>query len=356
MKHFTQRRFSIISVFLFFGIFAFTGSVFAVESNSIKVQPAIIEEKAEPGKDFSSSLTATNASTKTETYTITVKDIESIDEGGRPIFAKDTTETTGLEMSSWVKIKNETFTLTPNESVIVPFIVSVPKDATPGGHFGAIFVTTGAKKPDTNGAAIGYQVGSLLSFQVSGDVVENANIREFTSDKTVYGETKVKFTVKVENTGNSLIRPRGMIDVIDMFGKKTVSLKLNDSAAAVFPHASRVFTASWEDNKPHLGKYTAIASLSYGLDVKRSIFSGIEFYIAPLSIVTPVLGFLFLVALILYISVKLYIRKKMKEYGINTKAQKVAHKSDFSARSTVLFLAFFVFTAVFILVLLAMLA
>jgi hypothetical protein len=356
MKYFNQRRFTSISALLFFGLFVFAGSIFAVESNSIKIQPGIIEEKAEPGKDFSSSMTATNAGAISQTYTVTVKDIESIDEGGRPVFAKNANETTGFEMSSWVKVQNETFTLAPNESITVPFVVSVPKDATPGGHFGAIFITTGGQKPDANGAAVGYQVGTLLSFQVSGDVVENADIREFTSDKTLYGETKVKFTVKIENKGNSLIRPRGMIDVVDMFGKKTVSLKLNDSAAAVFPHSSRVFTTSWEDTKPHLGKYTAIASLSYGLDVKRSIFSEIQFYIAPMSIVTPVLGFLFLVALVLYISVKLYIRKKMKEYGINPKKERTINKADFSSRSTVMFLAFFIFSAVFILVLLAMLA
>jgi hypothetical protein len=143
---------------------------------------------------------------------------------------------------------------------------------------------------------------------------------------------------------------------MDMFGKNTASLKLNDAGAAVFPHSSREFAVTWEDKKPHLGKYTAIASFSYGLDVKRTIFSEIEFYIAPTNIITPVLGFLFLVALILYISVKIYIRKKMKEYGINTKKEKIIHKDDFSSRSTLMFFAFFVFSVIFILVLLAMLA
>jgi hypothetical protein len=331
----------------------FAGQVFAVDSASVKIQPSIIEERADPGKDFNGKLTATNTGATSQTYNVVVKDIESIDANGRPIFSKEK-EVTGFEMSSWVEVQNKTFTLAPNESAAIPFVVRFPKDAAPGGHFAAIFVSAGGQKPATIGAAVGYDVGALMSFQVSGDVVENANIRQFSSDKTVYGETNVKFTVKMENTGNSLIRPRGIVEIMDMFGKKTETLKLNDSGAAVFPHSTREFTVSWEDKKPHLGKYTAIASFSYGLDVKRTVFSQTEFYIAPTNIITPVLGFLFLVALILYISVKLYIRKKMKEYGI--KNEKTARKADFSSRSTVMFLAFIVFSAIFILVLLAMLA
>jgi hypothetical protein len=355
MRYFTIRRFAVILVFLFVGAFAFVGVTLAAEKASLQIQPIIIEKQIDPGKDFNGTLRATNTGTIAQTYTVSVEDIESIDENGMPIFSKQK-QATAFEMSSWVKIENKTFTLAPNEVAAIPFTVEVPKDATPGGHFAALFVNTSGKKPDTVGAAVGYQVGSLLSFQISGEVVESADIRTFTSDKTVYGETKVKFVAKVENEGNSLVRPRGLVEIMDMFGKKTASLKLNDSGDAVFPHSSREFAVTWEDKKPHMGKYTAIASFSYGLDIKRTIFSEIEFYIAPTNIITPVLGFLFLIALILYISVKLYIRKKMKEYGINSKKEKIIHRADFSSRSTLMFFVFFIFSAIFILVLLAMLA
>ena len=354
MKHSTGHSFVFALAISFFSIFSFAGVALSEEAASIKIQPSIIEEKADPGKDFNGKITATNTGAAAQTYAVSVKDIESIDGSGRPIFSKET-EKTGFELSSWVKVENKTFTLAPGESVDIPFVIQFPKDTPPGGHFGAIFLDTGGKKPDTIGAAVGYEVGALLSFQVSGDVLEEANIRTFTSDKTVYGETKVKFLAKIENTGNSLIRPRGIVEIVDMFGKVTKSLELNNSGAAVFPHSSREFSVDWEDTSPHFGKYTAIASFSYGLDVKHTIFSEVGFWIAPVNIITPVFGFLFFVALILYISVKLYIRKKMKEYGITSKTAK-AHSSEFSSRKTIMFLAFVGFAVVFFLALFAIMA
>ncbi|MFA5831575.1 MAG: hypothetical protein WC878_07145 [Candidatus Paceibacterota bacterium] len=347
-------RFFAIASLLFFGFFFSAGPIFAQQTASVKIQPGIIEKKADPGKEYPEVLRATNTGTVAQTYTVIVENIDSIDASGRPVFATKQ-ETTGFEMSSWVKISNPIVTVGPKETVDIPFIVSVPKDATPGGHFGTIFLSTDGKKPENIGATVGYQVGALLSYQISGDVIEIAEIREFTSDKTMYGDTKVVFNVKVKNTGNSLARPRGMIEILDMFGKNVTTVKLNDSGAAVFPKSEREFTVTWQDDKMHLGKYTAIASMTYGFDVRHTMFSQIGFYIMPMNVVTPVLGFLFLVALVLYISVKLYIRKKMKEYGITSKTAK-AHSSEFSSRGTVMFLAFVAFVVIFFLALFAIMA
>jgi len=355
MKYHIKRPIVALFAFLFLGLLLTASPLLAQQANSVKIQPSIIEEKVDPGQNYSSVLRATNTGTMAQNYTVVVEDIESIDATGRPIFATKK-ETTGFEMSSWVKAEKTTVVVGPNETVEIPFVVSVPKNATPGGHFGAIFLTTEGKKPDTIGAAVGFQVGSLLSFQVSGDVLEKAEIRQFTSDKALYGDTKVKFNVKIKNSGNSLVRPRGMIEILDMFGKNVTTIKLNDSAAAVFPRSERSFTVTWEDDKLHLGKYTAIASMTYGFDVQHTIFSETGFWIAPTSVLTPVLGFLFFLALVLYISVKLYIRKKMREYGINTKTEKAKRKADFSSRSTIMFLAFVAFVVIFFLVLFAMLA
>jgi len=353
MKLHFKRSFFVVLIIAVFGFF--TTALYAEQVSSVKIQPSILEEKADPGKDYTSILRITNTGDSDQNYQLVVEDIDSIDADGRPNFSKNL-EKTGFEMSSWVRLEKTSVTITPGETASIPYVISVPKDASPGGHFGAVFVTTDGKKPDSIGAAVGYRVGSLLSFQVSGDVVEKSEIREFTSDKTIYGDTNVVFKIRVKNTGNSLSRPHGMIEIIDMFGKSVTQVPLNENLSAVFPRSERTFNVTWKDDKMHLGKYTAVASMTYGSDVQRTIFSETDFWIAPSGVLTPVIGFLFFFALILYISVKLYIRKKMREYGIRTSPEKSSHSSEFSARSTVMFFVFIAFTAVFLLVLFVLLA
>jgi hypothetical protein len=353
---------SIRRVFARFGIISLLGALFfagaatafAQEYESIKIQPTLVEEKVEPGKSFSSVVNATNLGSSAQTYKVSVRDIESIDDNGYPVFAKEH-EATGFEMSSWVKISRSEITIAPGATAEVPFTVTVPKDASPGGHFGTIFLSTQGEKPKTVGASVGYQVGAILSFQIAGDVKEEARIRQFTSDKSIYGESKAVFRVKVENLGNTLVRPRGLLEIVDMFGKKTATLNLNESEAAILPHSTRDFTVTWDDDRVRMGKYQAIATLEYGTDVKHTIFQELSFWVVPSKVVLPVLGIIFLVALILYIWVKLYIRKKMKEYGI-PKGSKKAPREEFASKSAWMTIAFIGFLTVFLLAVFAIFA
>lgn len=345
----------VFLLFLFGASFFFFGSqVLAQESESIKIQPTLVEEKIEPGKSFSSVLSATNLGSTAQTYKVSVQDIESIDGEGHPVFAKEH-EATGFEMSSWVKIPRPDIIIAPGATVEVPFTVTVPGDASPGGHFGTIFLSTQGEKPKTVGASVGYQVGAILSFQIAGDIKEEARIRQFTSEKTVYGESKATFHVKIENLGNTLVRPRGLLEIVDMFGKKTVTLNLNESEAAILPHSTREFTVTWDDDRVRMGKYQAIATLEYGSDVKHTIFQELSFWIVPSKVILPVLGIIFLVALILYIWVKLYIRKKMKEYGMPKGSKKVS-QGEVASKSAWMTIAFIGFLVVFLLIVFAIFA
>jgi hypothetical protein len=350
-----QRVCAKFGIVFLIGAISFLGfQASAQESESIKIQPTLIEEKVEPGKSFSSVLHATNLGSTVQVYAVSVRDIESIDEEGHPVFAKEH-ESTGFELSSWVKAAKAEITLAPGATGDVPFTVTVPSDASPGGHFGTIFLSTkSGEKPKTVGATVGYQVGAILSFQVAGDIKEEARIRQFVSDRTIYGEPKAVFHVKVENLGNTLIRPRGLLEIVDMFGKKTVTLDLNESEAAILPHTVREFTVTWDDDRVRMGKYQAIASLQYGDEVKHTIFQELSFWVIPSKVVLPVLGVIFLVALILYLWVKLYIRKKMREYGMSKESKKV--RGEVSTKSAWFTIAFIGFLIIFLLVVFAIFA
>lgn len=353
-SHVLARAWSSFLLVAAFFVFFVSIPGLAQAAESLKVQPTLVEENIEPGKSFSSVLHVTNLGESTQSYKVIVQDIESIDENGNPVFAKEH-EATGFEISSWVTTSRPELVLAPGQSADVPFTVTAPANASPGGHFGTIFLSTQGEKPKTVGASVGYQVGAILSFRVAGDTVEEARIREFKSEKMVYGESKAVFRVKVENLGNTLVRPRGLLEIVDMFGKKTATLNLNEGEAAVLPHSVREFVVEWNDDRIRMGKYQAIASLEYGTDVKHTIFQELSFWIIPSKVVTPVAGIIFLVALILYFWVKLYIRRKMREYGM-PKGSKASAKGDLSSKSAWITIAFIAFLVVFLLVVFAIFA
>ncbi len=284
------------------------------QTEGLQMQPAIIEDRAEKGGLFKFNLTVTNIGATEKTFFLSAQDIRSVDENGRPIFA-DEGETTGYELSSWVNLPGGSIKLRAGESRTIPFNVEVPHAASPGSHFAAIFFSDKEPRLDTTGSAISIRVGTIVSLRVAGEARDEARIREFSTGKIVYGEAKVDFNSRVENMGNVLVRPRGIIEITNMFGKSVASVQINDEAAAVFPAAYRIFSALWESDALAFGRYQAVLSFSYGEEAKKTISETTSFWILPLGLIGSVLGGMFLLIVGVFFGIKMYIRRKLSEMG-----------------------------------------
>jgi hypothetical protein len=292
-------------------------AVRAQEVESIKLQPATIEQKINPGESFSSKIRITNLSSRSETYNIFVDDIDGIAGNGQPIFSDNHTQT-GYELSTWVKLSKNSITLPSGAALDVLFTVVAPKDANPGSHFGAIFASVEPGAANENGATVGYRVGTIISLHVSGEVTETADIRSFSSGKRLYGKPEASFEIVVENSGNTIVRPRGPLTIEDGGGKNVGTVMINNDAAAVLPNTKRTFSVSWNDEAFRFGKYTAVASLGYGLDAQRTISASLSFWVLPMNVLGPLVGGLALFSLLLVVGVRMYIRKKMREAGVTS--------------------------------------
>lgn len=299
----------ILSLLLNLGFFT---AVMAAEEIGLKMQPSIIEEKAEPGQSQSMILHVTNMGVKEESYFAAVRDIISLAGDGQPIFAK-VGEKTGYDVSSWIEITKDKIVIQGGETKDIPFTITVPKDASPGGHFGAIFFVVEADQLKEIGSGIGYQVGTIVNLRVAGNIQEDAQIREFNVDRGIYEKPRIEFSTRLENLGNSALRIRGPIEITNMFGKKIGGVVMNDGGAVVLPRSERSFTVEWLGEGTAFGKYDAVMSLSYGDEVKKTIVSSVSFWVLPKKIVLAVLASIFGVVLVFYIFTKLYIRKKLRE-------------------------------------------
>jgi hypothetical protein len=318
-------------VLVFAAVLVFNPSIFKAEAQSaegVSVKPVLVGEdkKFNPGDTFSDVLWVTNVSSEDKMFYISARDISGIDQSGGPIFSA-AAEKTGLELSSWVNLPVTSVVVKANETKEIPFSIKIPANANPGGHFGGIFFNVTPDKMKTIGSAIGYEVGTLINLTVAGNIVEEAQIREFSTDKNVYSRPTVGFKVKVENLGNVLIRPRGPLDITDSFGKKVGSLVMNDQNGGVFPKSTRTFEAKWEGNGLMLGRYQAVIGLVYGTEGMKTISQVVSFWIVPMDMILLVLGVIILLILVIVFSVKFYIKRKLREMGLAS-AGKAAPAGD----------------------------
>jgi hypothetical protein len=322
----------------------------AQASQGVELKPAVIEDAAAPSQTYHFGITVRNISDSARTYTFSARDIKGLDASGLPVFAAPN-ETTDYSLSAWIILPQNSVTLDAGEMREIPFTVKVPAGASPGAHFGGIFLDAAAGTQQTTGAAVGYSVGTIISLKIAGDVVEEAQLREFSTDKLVYGTPAVTFSARVENKGNVLERPHGLIEVTDMLGKKVATINVNDSAAPVFPGSDRRYPVKWSSDDFAFGRYQAVVSLVYGDSARKTISAATSFWILPLKLILTLIGVLLAVLVMLYLSVRSYIRKTLRAMGATPGRMTdhaIARRERSASRMMVLTLAILIFAIAFL--------
>jgi hypothetical protein len=191
-----------------------------------------------------------------------------------------------------------------------------------------VFASVEPPRLRQTGAAVGYEVGSIISIRVNGDVIENARIRSFATDKLVYGSPNVIFTTRVENPGTVLIRPRGPLEIYNMFGKRVDLLTVNDSKGGVFPRTTRAYETVWKSEDLMIGRYQGVVALIYGEEGRETTVSAaVSFWILPANIIVPIVGILAFIVVAVYFGVRLHIKRTLDQYQGRT-TRTVYRRSD----------------------------
>ncbi len=299
-------RFFLLTVVSFF----FFHVAYAQQNAGITLVPATIEEPADPGTVLSRTLTVTNVSDVDKDFFVYKKNIKGVESGGVPVFAEEGAEKTGYEMSEWVQIPIESIHVPAFSSAEVPIVISIPSSATPGSHFGGVFVSVEPPKLRATGAGVGYEVATIISIRISGDINDTARIRSFSTDKLLYSTKNVNFFAKIENQGNILIRPYGPVTITNMFGAKPESFTVNTTYAGVFPGTMRDFEFSWDSEGIGFGRYEAVIGLAYdGEDGQKTIDASLIFWIFPLKILSLIFFSLVTLIALGYFLTKYYINQ-----------------------------------------------
>lgn len=282
-----------VGLFLFsFFSFLFSSSASAAESDermTLTLAPPVITVNLVPGDVWKSAIKVVNGNTYDVTLNAHVEDFRPNGESGTPVFAERPkgTPVDPRVFSSWITLASERASVKAGATADVPFTISIPADAEPGGHYAAILVGI---EPQGQQGGVGMSVGSyltsLLLLRVGGDVVEEGAIRDFYADQWFLPAAhKANFTLRFENKGNVHVIPQGDITLYNMWGKERGRLALNSSSdfGNVLPGTTRKFSFAWE-GEPHpfdIGRYKAVATLAYGADGRKSAFRTAYFWVVP---------------------------------------------------------------------------
>lgn len=274
----------------------------------------------DPGKVITGSTVVTNLGDESLKVRSEFQDFIVEEETGAPILVEP--ESSIWAMSLWISAPTDTreFTLEPNESKEVTFTITIPANATPGGHYAMVLFTPVIVKESVAGPLVEHKVGNIIKLTVSGDIRESAEITEFSAPfLSEYGPIALK--LKILNNGNTHITSSGTIIIKNMLGKKVAEWELKP--ANIFPSTVRTFNTEWS-GKWRFGLYSAEAMIEYGSQ-NEMISSTVNFWVIPWKILAAVVVFI----LLLIIWGRIINRRKKERYQAPPMAETEINSTKF---------------------------
>lgn len=100
--------------------------------------------------------------------------------------------------NNWVKLIERSFTLKPFESREVPYKISIPQNASPGGQYYTLYAASTSQNGTTTNTI---RAGTLLYLTVNGDLKYSSQVVERSLPWIVI-QPQIRYTLDIKNTGN----------------------------------------------------------------------------------------------------------------------------------------------------------
>ncbi|MEF2175785.1 MAG: DUF916 domain-containing protein [Candidatus Absconditabacteria bacterium] len=256
------------------GFCLFLLSIASFSYANLSISPLKFEYDLKPGETITDKIKVTNNTGGPVTLYTSKEDFIAGDDTGTPKFIKPQDQTNkSISLSEWININAENITLENKESREITFQLKVPQVGEPGGHYGAIFFSSGI--PNSGQVAVVQRMGVLLLVNVEGEITVSGNLNSWNigklngnniEEKKSIDEFPISFGINFENLGNVHIKPKGQIlifnekgeriekigvkDILSPNGVKTGEeivdyLPINDENGNVLPNSTRKFIVNW---------------------------------------------------------------------------------------------------------------
>ncbi len=237
MRYFFKSSLFIIALVLVFSI--------GRQAFALTVTPVRIEISGNPGQTVQHDITLINETKALQVYYTSYANFEAQGESGNPAFVEPKDD-----IGTWMST-DSSIALKPGQSKTVTVKIEIPKDAEPGGHFGAVFFGTLPNNTGSSSVGIGAKIGALVLLSVNGDIKEAGGLLDFSTidHSTFYKTLPISFIYRFKNDGNDYVKPTGTITMHDLVYFPADRLDANLSSGNILPRSTRRFEIDWVKNK-----------------------------------------------------------------------------------------------------------
>ncbi|MBV9159127.1 MAG: hypothetical protein JO019_00850 [Candidatus Kaiserbacteria bacterium] len=266
---------------------------FALAATGLTIQPVKISETLQPGASVSGTIRLTNASDSDVNVDVSIQDFV-------PVANSDTFQFVGRapgvsSVRDWITLPTQSFKFKKGESRDIPYTITAPANAEPGGHFGAMFFKATQLTENGQSLKVGTQVGMLVLVAIPGSHTESGQILNF-SVAPFLQRPPVPFIILFKNTGTVHFEPRGKIEIYNMLGKLAGEVPIEGEI--VLPTTEKKMEFDWNPGGPAIGRYKAVATIVDG-EGNTLTSASVTFWVVPVWYTLAFLAVLIIVFLIL---------------------------------------------------------
>lgn len=296
---------------------------------ALTVSPPVYDEiEINPGESMDFSVRVTNESESAREFYIDIQTFSAYGEEGEAMFK---TVDASYGLAKWIKPGFEKIVLEAGQEMDFPLTIEVPENADPGGHYASLFFTSlpPEAREDRSSVGLGGNLGVLFLVTVPGDILENTELLEFTSDKKFYTQLPVNFDYRVKNNGTVHFKPYGDITITNLIGKKSATVDPNPKGGNVLPSSVRHLSTTWVNDVDYiekggfwqnfknewknfaLGRYKAQLNLIYGRS-GQSVAGELYFWVFPWHVILVAVLIIIIIILLIIGYNKMIIRMARK--------------------------------------------
>lgn len=295
------------TLFLIAGMALPTSQSGAIEpaETDLALTPAILEEVVAPGARLETAVVVSNRAMAP----LAVRAVVRAQAGDQrnPVPANP-----GYDASKWITPQEPTFVLGPGEQRSKTISILAPPEATPGGHYAAVFFEPVKRPTDPagGGALVSGGVGVRILVTVPGAIVENITVEGPVKLPFISIGSKVNAKLLIRNAGNVHLLPDGHLNVTDRRGRSVRQVQLPPQL--VLPETER--TMNIDLGSMPAGFNSVVGVVTYGANGRLLIAPG-RVLVVPVSAVIGISTLCIL--LMAFMSRQLIKRSRAKRNAYN---------------------------------------
>jgi hypothetical protein len=216
----------------------------------LSTSPLPINLKVAPGTTVSANIKVKNDGAATENIKVTLMKFKADSISGAPLLLE---KEQGDNFFDWVTFSEDKFALPVNEWKTITATFNVPETASFGYYYAVVF--TRADESVVKGDRQTVIAGGMATFVLLEAQVPNAKreiqVTDFSVDKSMFEFLPATFSIKLRNTGNVHLAPRGNIFISKGNDKEVAILEVNPNKGSILPDSPRDFQEQWIDGFPY---------------------------------------------------------------------------------------------------------